>query len=207
MTWCQAVSSTAMRQVQSSDQGHKINHASKGNLSNVVALAIYIQRMMIPQYLLKYLPSVPHQPIQSDEVQLIGIFSSKFISSGSELLLNYPETFELSSLKDAQGQITWLGDTLSISEEYLVKREYVFDVPPLMKKLKSVQEVLPLTMTLEYARQHQAMMNLNNQTMQAIVDKSDDKSLPSDSQQKLATKPASEVKENKVSSKETDIRK
>ena len=106
------------------------------------------------------------------------------------MLLNYPETFELSSLKDKQGQVTWLGEVPRISEEYLVKREYVFDVPPLFKSFNAVKQELPLTMTLEYAKEHQALMRHNNETMQAIVDKSEQKTIAGDDQKKLTGKKA-----------------
>lgn len=154
----------------SPDLGHKINHASGEKIANVVPLAMHIDRRYLPHYLLRYAPCVPISDLHPTQIVLVGFFSSKFISSGSELLMNYFEAFDLHSTGGKAGAIDWLDTPTKIDEEYLLKKEYVFDVPPSLKRF--VDSRLPLNMRKEFVAEHYKMLENNDRLMQAIVDSS-----------------------------------
>ncbi len=131
---------------------------------------------------------------------LVGFFSSRFIPSGSELLLNYPETFELYSLNDASGRLNWLGDHVKVGEEFLVKREYTFDIPPILKKVDAVQRLLPLNMHSKFTEEHEKLMSINQKTMQAIMNSGDSSKLIKKDQQSIDSA-NSELESNKPTKK------
>ena len=137
-------------------------------MANVVPLVMNIDRRFIPHYLLRYVPCSPHSDFQPTRVVMVGFFSSKFIGSGSELLMNYFEAFDLHSASGKGGQIDWLDNPTKIDEEYLLKKDYVFDVPPFMKRL--VNNRLPLDMRSEFTEKHLKMLENNDRLMQAIVE-------------------------------------
>lgn len=108
------------------------------------------------------------------DFEIVALFSSQFIASGSELLLDYNDSHDL-ALTTAAGKeatIDWLGsDLVKIDEEYLVKREYVFDIPATAKKLLGNR--LPPHMRLARSQAHMQMLSQSSDLMQRIVDAKD----------------------------------
>lgn len=148
--------------------GHKINHASGDLIANVVPISIHLDKFQVPHYLLKYMPTVPEVSTTNTQIIMVGFFASKFVPSGSELLMNYAEAFDLYSDRGEERKIEWIDPSPKIDEEYLLKREYYFDVPPTIKKLTNNK--LPMNMRLEFTKKHLAMLENNDRLMQAIVD-------------------------------------
>lgn len=96
--------------------------------------------------------------------------------------MNYTEAFDLYSNEGEATRIEWLDATPKIDEEYLLKREYYFDIPPTMKKLLSKK--LPLNMRLDFAERHLSKLEANDKLMQAIVDGSKEKASLPDKEEK-----------------------
>ena len=151
--------------------GNKINHASGLKKSNVIPLTINIRSELMPLYLRRFIPSVPYSKRFSQDFEFVGFFSSSFIPSGSELLMNYGDYYEqpLAAVSGRKSAINWLeSDRVKIDEEYLVKREYRYDISPLMKKI--LDKRLPIHLQIPYTQHHMRMLEESNAFMQKILD-------------------------------------
>jgi len=147
-----------------------VNHPPEGVLANVIPITVNIRRSMIPQSLLRYIPTIKEAAFHNDEVIFVGLFSITFIPSGSELFMNYADAFGLESFSGRVGQIEWLGERATIDEEFLIKKEFTFDVPQSLKRLSAVKKHLPLNMQLEYTKEHVQLLKNADKLMQLIAD-------------------------------------
>lgn len=149
--------------------GHKINHPASAATANVIPLTINIRRKLLPQYLLRYLPSVLYMKEGVEEITFTGFFATQFIPSGSELFMNYVDAFELKPADALVAKTGWLQNGFGVDEEYLIKREYYMDIPRYLKRLAG--NSLPNNMREEFSFEHEKKMQENSALMQKIIDK------------------------------------
>lgn len=133
-----------------------------------------LRREIFPAYLRRFVPSISYTNMHVVDTEVVALFASDFIGSGSELLLDYNECYDLSRTTAAgkEAAIDWLeAGRVKIDEEYLVKREYVFDLPPTAKRL--LGDRVPPYMRLARSQAHAKMLSQSNELMQRIVDSKD----------------------------------
>ena len=134
-----------------------------------------LRREVFPAYLRRFLPCISYSNMFVVDHEVVGLFASDFLASGSELLLDYNDCYSLAQTTAAgkERSIDWLeSDRVRIDEEYLVKREFEFDLPPTAKKL--LGDRVPPSMRPARAQLHLQLLSRSSDLMQRIVDSQTD---------------------------------